>query len=199
MDWCKLYARLPRDRDLRRAGERATLLFVFGLCYITEEETDGYIPEDALPDFRLPGVERRAEALVRVGVWDRVSDGYLIPGWKEKQREIYALMEKRRKDADRMARKRKESRDGRTTSRATVANRVEKRKDPPDPPASQGGNRCAVHKRPRRGCADCHLPPLAPAPDWCGECSPSRRVEHPDTGADLGACPRCHPSTVRSA
>ncbi|MEU4228329.1 hypothetical protein AB0F17_28880 [Nonomuraea sp. NPDC026600] len=28
---------------------------------------------------------------------------------------------------------------------------------------------------------------------WCGECREStRRVEHPDTGADLGPCPDCH-------
>jgi hypothetical protein len=73
------------------------------------------------------------------------------------------------------------------------------RKNPPDPPSELGGTRCTDHKRPRRGCPDCHLPPLAPVPDWCRECSPSRRVEHPDTGVDLGPCPRCHPSVVRSA
>ena len=75
----------------------------------------------------------------------------------------------------------------------------ERKGPPPTPPLRGGNTRCAVHKRPRRGCADCTLPALAPVPDWCGNCSPSRRLEHPDTGTDLGPCPRCHPSVVRSA
>lgn len=33
----------------------------------------------------------------------------------------------------------------------------------------------------------------------CGECSPTRRLEHPDDGRDLGPCPRCHPAAVRKA
>lgn len=33
----------------------------------------------------------------------------------------------------------------------------------------------------------------APPTTWCGECHEStRRIEHPDTGADLGPCPDCH-------
>jgi hypothetical protein len=111
MEWCKLYASLPRDRDLRRAGEAATLLFVFGLCYCADEETDGYIADDALPDFKLPRIKTRADALVRHGLWERVSDGYTVPNWKPKQRELYVLMAKRRRDAARMVRKRKESSD----------------------------------------------------------------------------------------
>lgn len=194
MDWCKLYASLQHDQDLRRAGERATLLFVFGLCHCAEEETDGYIADDALPYFKLAGVEARAAALVRVGCWQRVSDGYLIPKWREKQRELYAIMEKRRKDRERLAGKRKMSRD----SREKVAVESREEKNPPDPPASGGDRRCAAHKRKRRGCPECELPPLVPVPDWCGGCSPSRRVEDPNTGADLGACPDCHPSSVRA-
>jgi hypothetical protein len=33
-----------------------------------------------------------------------------------------------------------------------------------------------------------------PPPPWCGECTPYRRLEDPETGADAGQCPRCHPS-----
>jgi hypothetical protein len=199
MEWCKLYASLPRDRDLRRAGEAATLLFVFGLCYVADEETDGFIDDDALPDFRLPRVVQRAEALVRVGVWDRVSDGYVIPGWKEKQRELYAIMEKRRRDADRMARKRKESRDSRATGRGKVAPESREEQNPPNPPAPQGGRRCAVHKRPKDYCDDCHLPPLAPVPPWCGQCDSDEHRWVEDPHGRAAHCPRCHPSTVRSA
>jgi hypothetical protein len=135
MEWCKLYASLQHDPDLRRAGERATLLFVFGLCHCAEEETDGYIADDVLPYFKLSGVEARAASLVRVGCWQRVSDGYTVPRWREKQKELYAIMDKRQKDRERVANKRKVSRDSRTTpaevsrdSRENVAveNREEK-------------------------------------------------------------------------
>ena len=33
-----------------------------------------------------------------------------------------------------------------------------------------------------------------PPPEWCGACNPYRHIEDPDTGADLGRCPACHPS-----
>ena len=198
MEWCKLYASLARDRDLRRAGEAATLLFVFGLCYCADEETDGFIPGEDLGDFHLPRVQARAEALVKYGLWEQVSDGYLIPNWKPKQRELYAIMEKRRKDRVRVANKRKVSRDSRTTSRATVAPESREEKNPPNPPAPRGGRRCTKHARPKDYCADCHLPPLAPVPPWCGECESDehRWIELPDGRA--AHCPRCHPSTVRA-
>jgi hypothetical protein len=87
------------------------------------------------------------------------------------------------------------------THESLTTGRGERRKErkPPRPPRSAGGTRCTRHRRQRSGCADCVLPPLAPVPDWCGGCSPSRRVEDPDTGSDLGPCPRCHPSTVRAS
>ncbi len=249
MEWCKLYASLQHDKDLRRAGEAATLLFVFGMCHLTEEETDGFIADDVLPDFKLTRVTARAAALVHHGLWDRIADGYIVPGWKDKQKDLLTQLERRKRDADRKRRKRKEaggdpSRDSRATKTspktwsrngngagaATIGSDLnaqvnagpgpqesrgvrgmsadasaecpppEKSREehPPDPPAPQGGTRCADHKRPRRGCAACHLPALAPVPDWCGQCSPARRLEHPDTGVDLGPCPRCHPSVRAS-
>lgn len=34
-----------------------------------------------------------------------------------------------------------------------------------------------------------------PRPTWCGTCHPhTRRREDPDTGADRGPCPDCHPT-----
>ena len=203
MEWCKLYASLARDRDLRRAGEAATLLFVFGLCYCADEETDGFIPSEDLGDFHLPRVQARAEALVKYGLWEQVSDGYLIPNWKPKQRELYAIMEKRRKDRDRVANKRTVSRDSRTTSRATVA--VESREEEIPPNPAEGGEPCAKHQ-PHRGanCRGCgtntravqKAAKLAAVPDWCGECeSAERRMVELDDGR-LARCPRCHPNVV---
>ena len=36
-----------------------------------------------------------------------------------------------------------------------------------------------------------------PPPAWCGRCSPARRIEDPETGADLRPCPDCHPVSLR--
>jgi len=204
VEWCKLYASLQHDKDLRRAGEAATVLFVYGMCYLTAEETDGYIADDVMPDFKLARVTQRAAALVRHGLWDRIEDGYVVPGWKEKQKDLLTQLERRKRDAERKRRKRKEAGvRGMSADASAECPTPEKRRqeDPPDPPETGGdpGRRCKIHKRQRRGCADCALPALAPVPDWCGACSPARRVEDPDTGADLGACPRCHPSKVRAS
>lgn len=210
MEWCKLYGSLQHDKDLRRAGERATLLFVFGLCHCAEEETDGYIAEDVLPDFRLPGADARAASLVRVGVWDRVSDGYVIPGWREKQKELYAIMEKRRKDADRMRRKRKESRDGSYDSRATGREKValeSRERTTPLTPGKPGGSICAKHPdEPGADCRGCgtnrravqRAARIAAVPDWCGSCDEDTRLVELDDGR-VGRCPRCNPNVVRSA
>ena len=79
-------------------------------------------------------------------------------------------------------------------------NREDLQPQPPLTPPQAGGtaSRCKTHKRPRRGCADCALPPLAPVPDHCGRCNPSRRLENCE-GIYIGPCPACHPSVVRSA
>ena len=41
-------------------------------------------------------------------------------------------------------------------------------------------------------------PQLKPVPEWCGNCSPTRRLEDGE-GLDAGPCPACHPSVVRTA
>lgn len=71
-------------------------------------------------------------------------------------------------------------------------------KNPPNPPSPRGGRRCTKHRRPKDYCDDCHLPPLAPVPPWCGQCESDehRWIELPDGRA--AHCPRCHPSTVRA-
>lgn len=68
---------------------------------------------------------------------------------------------------------------------------------PPNPPQSGGQRRCKRHKRPRQGCADCQVYDLIV--EWCGKCSDPdrRRIEHPETRADLGPCPDCHFSLSR--
>lgn len=45
----------------------------------------------------------------------------------------------------------------------------------------------------------CPSDPARPTRQKCGDprCGPNRRLEDPDTGADRGPCPTCHPSAQR--
>ena len=86
--------------------------------------------------------------------------------------------------------------------RRAESKRVE---NPPTPGADAPGEPCAKHKRlgrPHANCRDCGTAgrPKPPAPiPWCGWCSPSRRIEDPETGVDHGPCPTCHPSAKGSS
>lgn len=204
MEWCRLYARLRHDAAVQALPDAAFRLFVESLCYATEAESDGHIPAAQLAKFGRPGTRRNATTLVTSRLWTDTDDGWLITKWDVLQEDLETVRKRRKRDAQRKAERRAEKAGvqgglhGGLPGGVLVESRREE-KNPPDPPSELGGTRCTDHKRPRRGCPDCHLPPLAPVPDWCGECSPSRRVEHPDSGVDLGPCPRCHPSVVRSA
>lgn len=92
---------------------------------------------------------------------------------------------------------------GGSESRRPGVNREESagRSNPPGPPQAGGvenPSRCERHRRQRRGCPDCELPPLAPVPEHCGNCDPNRWLVD-DHGLPVRKCPDCHPSVVRPA
>jgi len=207
VEWCRLYARLPDDIAIQRAGERAAWLFVLGMCYCTSEESDGFIPVTQLPRFGLPQTSARVHALVREGLWTKADRGYTVTRWRDLQTPTDRIERKRKADRERQAAKREEERRAlhngdvaHDTSATSQESRVteESRYTPPNPPAPRGGtSRCQKHQaRPKSWCPDCSLPPLAPVPEHCGKCNPSRRLED-EGGNDIGPCPNCHPSTVR--
>lgn len=188
-------------------------------------DTPGLVPRTQIPRFGGRNTDQRVKALVSEHLLIPQDAGYLLDPdvWNPDRNLDGSADRKRAADRNRMASRRaaerarrdleaSASRDSRATGSATVAansratgsatvaaqSRGEENY-PPNPPQS-GGNasRCTRHTRRRRGCPDCELPPLAPVPDKCPDCNPSRRLENND-GVDTGPCPVCHPSAVRPA
>jgi hypothetical protein len=75
-----------RDDAIIEAGPDAELLFVRGLAFCAESMSDGYITDLQLTHhvgagLRPSSVKKRAETLVKVGLWTRISGGYLVKSW----------------------------------------------------------------------------------------------------------------------
>jgi hypothetical protein len=104
------------DDAVIAAGEKAEVLFIRGLAFAARKPTDGFISDLQLTTFRLAGVKQRAQRLCEVGLWERVDDdllgtgcGYRIVAWLKHNRSRSEIEEKQRKDADRMARGRRQA------------------------------------------------------------------------------------------
>lgn len=75
-----------RDRDVRKAGPDAELLFLRGLAYARGARTDGFIPDYdlAVVAVGLRNVPRSVAQLEQAGtpgLWVRLDDGWQIRGW----------------------------------------------------------------------------------------------------------------------
>lgn len=92
----------PRDRAIRRAGPDAELLFIRGLAFAKGSKTDGFIADFDLDAVAvgLRAVPRSVAALVRVGLWEEVEDGWRIRSfgkWNMLAGEITEAKEARKK------------------------------------------------------------------------------------------------------
>lgn len=88
MEWFKLYTRMPRDASVRAANKRANLsgwVYVLGMCYVAEHETDGFIPDHEPPHWGVPRVDKYVEALVSEGLWQPCDSGWMIRNWLIRQ------------------------------------------------------------------------------------------------------------------
>lgn len=191
MEWVKLYTRTPRDPAVRAADQRhphALRLFVLGLCYAGEQETDGVIPESEPAYWGVPSWRKAADALVAEGLWDGLLEGgWLIPNFLKYQQSKEEAEESRRKAAERQRRKRERDRHT-VTDGVSHATREEERREVPPLPPQAGGFRtaCDRHKaRPKAGCHDCQRPaPTRPAE--------TRLADLCDLhGRDKATCPWC--------
>lgn len=74
---------MPRDPAIRRAGPDAELLYIRGLIYLKQIESDGFIPEYDLPvvGVGLKRVEASATALEREGLWLKRPGGWECKSW----------------------------------------------------------------------------------------------------------------------
>ena len=72
-----------RNEKIRRAGPDAELLFIRSLAHCKAGQTDGFVADYDLDvvGVGLKGLDRRSEALVRVGLWQEVHGGWRIPSW----------------------------------------------------------------------------------------------------------------------
>lgn len=95
MDFVKLRTRYYADVALMRAGEAAEVLFTRGLAYAGEQETDGFIPTEALVRLTPTRGRARVNSLIREGLWEPVLGGWLICGWVKHQITSEQLEQKR--------------------------------------------------------------------------------------------------------
>lgn len=89
------------DDAVIAAGEKAEVLFTRGLAFSARKPMDGFITDLQLTTFRLSGVEKRAERLVEVGLWERVDGGFRVSSWLKHNASKAEIEEKQRKDAER--------------------------------------------------------------------------------------------------
>jgi hypothetical protein len=97
LNWIRLDVNLLRNRKIMtllslNGGERALLLFIFGLCYCGEQGTAGAIPAVALPSLR--GSSRLAALLVSVGLWEEVPQGWEVHDFADYQPITMAALQR---------------------------------------------------------------------------------------------------------
>ena len=87
-----------RDPKVRRAGSDAEVLFVRSLAHSKGGETDGIIHDFDLEvvAIGLKNVQRRVDALVRVGLWIECEEGWRIAGWFNWNESTQKLRERKK-------------------------------------------------------------------------------------------------------
>ena len=104
MTWVRIDDNIVDHPKMVEVGHRGLALFVASLCYASKHLTDGFIPKSAvpglLPDLRAP---KTADALVRVGLWDRVDSGYQVHDYLEYQPSAEDVRAKREKSTRRQS------------------------------------------------------------------------------------------------
>ncbi len=128
MDWVRVDVDILRDPEIVMAGRDAFLMYMHGLTYAGEQETDGFVPIGILrlcPWVRSADASAERLASARIDpepLWIPGDDGYTIRGFTKKQpSRAQAEAERRSKDAEReaarerMRRLRSGSRSGRSS------------------------------------------------------------------------------------
>ena len=96
-----------RDKDIRRAGPDAELLYIRSLAYAKANQTDGMVYDFDLEVVAvgLKNVHPRVSSLLRVGLWEKVDDGWRIRSWEKWNKlEAEIAVEKQHKSEAAVAR-----------------------------------------------------------------------------------------------
>ncbi|MBP7973149.1 MAG: hypothetical protein KAZ48_10140 [Candidatus Nanopelagicales bacterium] len=75
-------------------GHRAAAMYMFSLSWSGLAESDGHIPDVALP--MIHGTAKHAQMLCQVGLWERNGRGFVIQNWAERQ-ELAAVSDAKHK------------------------------------------------------------------------------------------------------
>lgn len=105
--YAKLLANYASDDAIIEAGESAELLFVRGLAFLATADSDGFITDAQVVRYVGAGMRdaaKRAQRLVKVGVWERVEGGYHVRSWLKIHESAVEKGRKRKADRERKAR-----------------------------------------------------------------------------------------------
>lgn len=94
------------DDALMEAGEKAELLYVRGLAFCANADSDGFISERQVSSVVGVGMRdagARAGRLVDVGVWEKVDGGYVVRSWLKWNRSAAEIGRARKQDRERKA------------------------------------------------------------------------------------------------
>lgn len=94
------------DDAVMEAGERAELLFVRGLAFLAQADSDGFISNrqvSAVLGVGMRDTGARAARLVEVGLWERVDGGYVVRSWLKWNKSAQEIGRLRKQDRDRKA------------------------------------------------------------------------------------------------
>lgn len=107
--WINLATTFPRHPKALAAGPAARHLFIVGLCWAGEYNTDGAIPGYVLNSLAIDAgiaaddVGQTADRLVEVGLWERNADGWQVHDWGQWQSTSAEREERRSKNRERQA------------------------------------------------------------------------------------------------
>lgn len=104
MAWVRIDDQAPRHCKMLKAGPAACWLWVCGLAHCQSQLTDGFIPDEVLPMIGVvgvPRVQKLAQVLVDVGLFERVEGGYRIHDYFAFNATKDEAIERRRAISDR--------------------------------------------------------------------------------------------------
>lgn len=94
------------DDAVLEAGERAELLYVRGLAFLSGSMSDGFITDrqvTAVVGAGMRDATARAKRLVEVGLWQKVDGGYVCRSWLKWNKSAAEIGRARKLDRDRKA------------------------------------------------------------------------------------------------
>lgn len=125
MSWFKVDDAFDMHPKVLSAGNAAAGLWLRGGSYCARNLTDGFVPHDVA---KLYGTPQQIAALLRVGLWVRVSGGYEMHQYLERNPSRAEVLAERKKTAERVARWKERQKNAETNG---VGNGVSN--GPPDP------------------------------------------------------------------